>query len=86
MTASLQIINIDRIALEKSQGTPLGGPQVNYLSVNPGFLKVAFTRFHDHGTVPVLGIDMVVQLIIDDRYQGGSQREYEDGKVQQVHW
>ena len=86
LTAHLQTAENDRVALEKGQGNMAGGPKVNYYSVAPGFLKTAFTRFNERGKDPFAGAEVVVQLVLDDQYPGGTQWEYDGSKMQQVPW
>ena len=86
LTAHLQTAENDRMALGQDQGEVAGGPKVNYYSVAPGFLKTAFTRFAEMGKDPLAGAEVVVQLIVDDQYSGGTQWEFEEGKMQQVPW
>ena len=80
LTAHLQTAENDRKVLEKDQ------PTIKYYSVAPGFLKTAFTRFNERGKEPLAGAEVVVQLIVDDKYPGGTQWEYEGGNMQQVPW
>jgi NAD(P)-dependent dehydrogenase (short-subunit alcohol dehydrogenase family) len=90
LTAHLQTVENDRIESqkEKNQGNVVsGGLKVNYYSVAPGFLKTALTRFNERGKDPFAGAEVVVQLILDDgQYPGGTQWEFEQGKMQQVPW
>jgi NAD(P)-dependent dehydrogenase (short-subunit alcohol dehydrogenase family) len=87
LTAHLQTAENDRVALlEKDQGSVEGGAKVNYYSVAPGFLKTRFNRFNERGKDPFAGAEVVVQLIVDDQYPGGTQWEFDGGKMQQVPW
>ena len=86
LTAHLQTAENDRIALEKNQEAMTRQPTINYYSVAPGFLKTAFTRFNERGKDPFAGAEVVVQLIVDDHYPGGTQWEFEGGNMQQVPW
>ncbi|CRG83420.1 hypothetical protein PISL3812_00771 [Talaromyces islandicus] len=83
LTAHLQTAENDRVAAASSGE---GGPKVDYYSVAPGFLKTAFTRFNERGKDPYAGAEVIVQLILDEagEYQGGTQWEFEQGKMQQV--
>ncbi|KAI9699567.1 MAG: putative secondary metabolism biosynthetic enzyme [Bogoriella megaspora] len=86
LTAHLQAAENDRVALEKDPNNMLGGPKVDYFSVAPGLLKTAFTRFHEQGKDPYAGAEVIVQLLMNDQYTGGTQWEFEQGKMQQVPW
>jgi hypothetical protein len=86
LTAHLQTVEDDRIALGNDQGSVAGGPKVNYYSVVPGFLKTALNRFNERARDPVTGAEVVLQLIVNDEYPGGTQWEYEGGKMQEVPW
>ncbi|CAF9932194.1 MAG: hypothetical protein HETSPECPRED_008293 [Heterodermia speciosa] len=86
LTAHLQTAENDRVALEKDQGVFTGGPMINYYCVAPGFLKTAFTHFNERGKDPFAGAEVVVRLVIDDTYPGGTQWEFEGGSMQQVPW
>lgn len=70
---------------ENRQNVP-SHPKINHYAVTPGFLKTAFTFFNERGKDPLAGAEVVVQLILDDHYEGGTQWEYENGKMQQVPW
>jgi NAD(P)-dependent dehydrogenase (short-subunit alcohol dehydrogenase family) len=85
LTAHLQTIENDRVAIEEEQGV-ITDPKIRYYSVAPGFLKTAFTQYNQWGKDPVLGFEAVVQLIINDQYEGGTQWEYEEDKMQQIPW
>ena len=86
LTAHLQTAENDRVTDIGISGD--GGPKVNYYSVAPGFLKTAFTRFNERGKDPYAGAEAIVQLIQGDpgEYPGGTQWEFEQGKMQQVPW
>ncbi|PCH00213.1 Glucose/ribitol dehydrogenase [Penicillium occitanis (nom. inval.)] len=86
LTAHLQTAENDRVTDIRISGD--GGPKVNYYSVAPGFLKTAFTRFNERGKDPYAGAEVIVQLIQADpgEYPGGTQWEFEQGKMQQVPW
>jgi NAD(P)-dependent dehydrogenase (short-subunit alcohol dehydrogenase family) len=86
LTAHLQTIENDRVALEKDQSTAGGGPKVNYYVVAPGFLKTAFTRFNERAKDPLAGAEVVVRLLLDNQYPGGTQWEFVGDKMQQVPW
>ena len=86
LTAHLQTAENDRVALEKDQAIMTDQAAINYYSVAPGFLNTAFTRFNERGKDPIAGAEVVVQLIVDDQYVGGTQWEFEEGKMQQVPW
>jgi len=83
LTAHLQKAEDERIAIGKDLPDT---SKVNYYSVAPGFLKTAFTRFNERGRDPSVGAEVVVQLIVDDQYPGGTQWEFEGGKMQEVPW
>jgi NAD(P)-dependent dehydrogenase (short-subunit alcohol dehydrogenase family) len=86
LTAHLQTAENDRVAAAGSADE--GGPKVDYYTVAPGFLKTAFTRFNERGKDPYAGAEVIVQLILDEagEYSGGTQWEFEQGKMQQIPW
>ena len=82
LTAHLQTGETDRKRTNKNEDRPM----IKYYAVAPGFLKTAFTRFNEHGKDPIAGAEVVVQLINDDHYPGGTQWEFEEGQMRQVPW
>ena len=82
LTAHLQTGETDRKRIDKNEDRPM----IRYYAVAPGFLKTAFTRFNEHGKDPIAGAEVVVQLINDDHYPGGTQWEFEEGQMRPVPW
>jgi len=88
VTAHMQVLENDRIEAEQAEGKPSAGAKINYYSVNPGLLKTGFTHYSDKGIPPEQGAEAIVQLINDDgnKYLGGTQWEYVNGKMQEIPW
>ncbi|KAJ8063295.1 hypothetical protein OCU04_008525 [Sclerotinia nivalis] len=85
LTAHLQGVENERVTLERSNESASDVTQINYYAASPGFLKTAFMNFHPAGADPITGAEVVVQLI-SNQYPGGTQWEYEAGKMQKVPW
>ena len=88
LTAHLQVGENDRIEAEKAEGKESKGSKINYYSVAPGLLNTGFTHYAAAGKDPKLGAEVIVKIIGDDKlaYEGGSQLEFEGGKMRSVPW